>query len=67
MIRYHAHRGVKTWHIALPAAVGAISIPVALYYGFRNGKAQSREQATPHGKTLARENPGSKNKCQCEV
>jgi sugar phosphate permease len=26
-------RGVKTWHIALPAAIGAISIPVALFMG----------------------------------
>jgi MFS family permease len=25
------HRGCKTWHIALPAAVGAISIPLALF------------------------------------
>jgi predicted MFS family arabinose efflux permease len=26
-------RGVKTWHIALPAVVGAISIPLALFMG----------------------------------
>ena len=26
-------RGVRTWHIALPAAVGGLSIPLALYMG----------------------------------
>lgn len=26
-------RGVKTWHISIPAVVGAISIPLALYAG----------------------------------
>lgn len=26
-------RGVKTWHIAVPAAIGAISIPLALFMG----------------------------------
>jgi hypothetical protein len=30
-------RGVKTWHIAAPAAVGAISIPVALFMGSATG------------------------------
>ena len=30
-------RGVKTWHIAVPAAVGAISIPVALFMGSATG------------------------------
>src|SRR5271156_4245410 len=26
-------RGVKTWHIAIPAVVGAITIPIALFMG----------------------------------
>jgi MFS family permease len=28
-----ARRGVKTWHIAIPAVVGGVSIPVALFMG----------------------------------
>jgi len=28
-----AKRGVKTWHIAIPAIVGGVSIPVALFMG----------------------------------
>jgi MFS family permease len=30
-------RGVKTWHIAIPAVVGAISIPLALFMGSAAG------------------------------
>jgi hypothetical protein len=30
-------RGVKTWHIAVPAVVGAITIPIALFMGSAAG------------------------------
>jgi sugar phosphate permease len=30
-------RGVKTWHIAIPAVVGAITIPIALFMGSAAG------------------------------
>lgn len=31
--RYAGKRGVKPWHVALPAAIGAVSIPLALFAG----------------------------------
>lgn len=31
--RYAGKHGVKAWHVALPAAVGAVSIPLALFAG----------------------------------
>ncbi|WP_426007255.1 MFS transporter [Paenarthrobacter sp. NyZ202] len=31
--RYAGKHGVKAWHVALPAAIGAVSIPLALFAG----------------------------------
>lgn len=31
--RFAGKRGVKPWHVALPAAIGAVSIPTALFAG----------------------------------